>query len=108
MKPPRIAIFAGTSRPRLRRKPGLTIPNIITLMRIFLVPAVVYALLEEATGWALAGFLVAGISDGVDGFIARRYAREDGRAEPAGSIFYDGWLVLAWAGATGLYLMMKL
>ncbi len=51
----------------------MTIPNAITLLRLFLVPAVVYALLEGATGWALAGFVVAGLSDGVDGLIARRW-----------------------------------
>ncbi len=45
----------------------------ITLLRFFLVPGVVLALLDERMDWALAGFLVAGISDGVDGFIARRY-----------------------------------
>jgi cardiolipin synthase len=55
------------------RRAGVTIPNIITLFRLLLAPAVVYTLLEGATGWALAGFLVAGISDGVDGFIARRW-----------------------------------
>lgn len=51
----------------------MTLPNLITLLRFFLVPGVVYALLGRHMEWALAGFLVAGISDGVDGFIARRY-----------------------------------
>ncbi|QDZ00980.1 CDP-alcohol phosphatidyltransferase family protein [Nitratireductor mangrovi] len=51
----------------------MTIPNIITILRFFLVPAVVFALLTGEMGWALAGFLVAGISDGVDGFIARHF-----------------------------------
>lgn len=51
----------------------MTIPNIITLMRFFLVPAVVFAMLSGRMGWAFAGFLVAGISDGVDGFIARNF-----------------------------------
>ena len=51
----------------------LTIPNLITLLRFVLVPAIVYAILEGAMGWALAGFLVAGISDGIDGFIARQF-----------------------------------
>lgn len=45
----------------------------ITIMRFVLVPAVVLAMLQAHWGWAFAGFLVAGISDGVDGFIARRY-----------------------------------
>lgn len=51
----------------------MTIPNLITLLRFFLVPAVVVALLSGETGWALACFLAAGISDGVDGWIARRH-----------------------------------
>jgi cardiolipin synthase len=45
----------------------------ITIMRLLLVPAVVLAMLQLLWGWAFAGFLVAGISDGVDGFIARRW-----------------------------------
>ena len=57
-----------------RRGSGkMTIPNIITLMRFFLVPAVVFAMMSGRMGWAFAGFLVAGISDGVDGFIARHF-----------------------------------
>jgi len=56
-----------------RRSGKVTIPNIITLMRFFLVPAVVFAMLSGRMGWAFAGFLVAGISDGVDGFIARNF-----------------------------------
>lgn len=51
----------------------VTIPNLITIMRLLLVPAVVLAMLQAYWGWAFAGFLVAGISDGVDGFIARRW-----------------------------------
>ncbi|MCV0397764.1 MAG: CDP-alcohol phosphatidyltransferase family protein [Rhizobiaceae bacterium] len=51
----------------------MTIPNIITILRFLLVPVVVFALLTGEMGWALAGFLVAGVSDGVDGFIARTF-----------------------------------
>ena len=51
----------------------MTIPNLITLLRFLLVPAIVFAMLEGAMGWALAGFLIAGISDGVDGFVARHF-----------------------------------
>jgi cardiolipin synthase len=51
----------------------VTIPNIITLMRFFLVPAIIFAMLSDRMGWAFAGFLIAGISDGVDGFIARQF-----------------------------------
>ncbi|MFZ1775106.1 MAG: CDP-alcohol phosphatidyltransferase family protein [Rhizobiaceae bacterium] len=51
----------------------MTLPNLITLGRFFLVPFVVYALLTGANTLALAGFMIAGVSDGVDGYIARRF-----------------------------------
>jgi cardiolipin synthase len=51
----------------------VTIPNMITILRFLLVPGVIFALLTDKMGWALAGFLVAGISDGIDGFIARQF-----------------------------------
>lgn len=45
----------------------------ITILRFLLVPGVVYWLLTEEWQWAFGGFLVAGISDGVDGFVARHF-----------------------------------
>jgi cardiolipin synthase len=51
----------------------LTIANLITILRFLLVPVVVLALLQSRMDWALVGFLVAGISDGVDGFVARQF-----------------------------------
>jgi cardiolipin synthase len=49
------------------------IPNVITVARIFLIPPVVWAMLEGEFVLALVLFGVAGISDGVDGFLARHY-----------------------------------
>ncbi|MEL6966558.1 MAG: CDP-alcohol phosphatidyltransferase family protein [Pseudomonadota bacterium] len=49
----------------------MTIPNLITFGRIALVPLIVWALLAGAYGWAFALFLVAGVSDAVDGIVAR-------------------------------------
>ena len=54
----------------------MTIPNLITILRFLLVLAVVLAMLNMRWDWAFAGFLVAGISDGVDGFIARRFNQQ--------------------------------
>jgi cardiolipin synthase (CMP-forming) len=51
----------------------LTVANLITILRFFLVPGVVWALLTGRMDWAFAGFLVAGISDAVDGFVARQF-----------------------------------
>ena len=55
------------------RGADLTIANMITILRFLLVPVVVLALLQSRMDWALAGFLIAGISDGVDGFVARQF-----------------------------------
>jgi CDP-diacylglycerol---glycerol-3-phosphate 3-phosphatidyltransferase len=52
----------------------LNVPNFLTLLRILLVPAVVVALGTEAKGGseiAAAVFVVAALTDGLDGYIAR-------------------------------------
>ena len=51
----------------------MTIPNIITIFRLILVPLVILAILQGAWGAAFAMFVIAGVSDGVDGYIARRF-----------------------------------
>jgi cardiolipin synthase len=56
-------------------KPGrsLSIPNLITLGRILLVPVVVWAITAGQMQFAFLVFLVAGVSDAVDGFLAKRF-----------------------------------
>ncbi len=54
----------------------MTIPNFITLLRFLMVPAVVYALLLGEMLPAFVIFVIAGVSDGVDGFIARHYEQQ--------------------------------
>jgi cardiolipin synthase len=51
----------------------LNIPNLITLGRILLVPVVVWAIASGAMWIAFVLFVVAGVSDGVDGFLAKRF-----------------------------------
>ena len=51
----------------------MSIPNIITLGRIILVPIIVWAIASSQMEIAFAIFLVAGISDAVDGFLAKRF-----------------------------------
>jgi cardiolipin synthase (CMP-forming) len=51
----------------------MTIPNIITVFRLILVPIVIVMILQEEWGWAFALFAIAGISDGLDGYIARQF-----------------------------------
>jgi len=49
------------------------IPNLLTLCRIGLVPWLVVLLQGHEFLWALIIFVIAGISDGLDGFIAKRF-----------------------------------
>jgi cardiolipin synthase len=51
----------------------LSIPNIITLGRILLVPIVVWAIASGEMWIAFVLFLAAGVSDAVDGFLAKRF-----------------------------------
>jgi cardiolipin synthase len=51
----------------------LSIPNLITLGRILLVPVVVWAITAGEMRVAFILFLAAGISDAVDGFLAKRF-----------------------------------
>jgi len=52
----------------------LTIPNFITLGRVILVPVVFWLLVTSQIRLAFFAFVVAGISDAVDGFLAKRYS----------------------------------
>ncbi len=49
------------------------LPNLLTVLRLLLVPVMGYALAVEAYGVALAVFLVAALTDLADGIIARRF-----------------------------------
>jgi len=54
----------------------ITIPNLLTLLRMALIPVFAILLFYGQSGWALLTFFVAGISDGVDGFVARRFNQQ--------------------------------
>jgi len=51
----------------------MTIPNIISIIRLAMVPYIVWTLLEGRLMLAFILFVVVGISDGVDGYIARKF-----------------------------------
>jgi cardiolipin synthase len=51
----------------------LSIPNLITLARILLVPVVVWAIASNRMLFAFLLFAAAGVSDAVDGFLAKRF-----------------------------------
>jgi cardiolipin synthase (CMP-forming) len=53
--------------------PNLTIPNIITMVRILATPLFIISLMQESYGRALGIFILAGFSDLADGLIARNW-----------------------------------
>ena len=52
---------------------SLSIPNLITLARILLVPVVVWSIATSRMYLAFMLFLAAAISDAIDGFLAKRF-----------------------------------
>jgi cardiolipin synthase len=50
-----------------------TLPNFITLLRLAALPFFLVAISDGRFGIALAIFVAAGLSDGIDGFLARRF-----------------------------------
>ena len=51
----------------------MNIPNSLTLGRIVLVPLIVWLIITHEMTAAFLLFLLAGLSDGADGFLAKRY-----------------------------------
>ena len=62
-------------RSATRRSPGssLNLPNLITLARLLAVPLAVWLILDERYALAFWVFVGAGISDALDGYIAKRF-----------------------------------
>jgi cardiolipin synthase len=53
---------------------ALTVANQLTLLRMFLIPGLVLLVLYGLNGWALIVFIVAGLTDALDGLLARRWS----------------------------------
>lgn len=86
------------------------LPNLITGLRILLIPPFLWLLLQGCYGGALALFVLAGASDGVDGFLAKRY----GWRSPLGAVLDPladkllmlcAYLALGWLAALPWWLV---
>ena len=51
----------------------MNLPNLITLGRILLVPVIIWAITSGQMAVAFVLFFIAGVSDAVDGFLAKRF-----------------------------------
>jgi len=82
---------------------ALTLPNAITLARLCAVPAVIWLIIHGRLDIAAILFLAAGVSDAIDGWLARRQGSQsrlgallDPLADKA--LLICSYLALAWAG----------
>ena len=64
---------ATAQPPALTQPPALNVPNCITVGRVLSVPVVFWLLLSARYQTAFFLFALAGISDAVDGWLAKRY-----------------------------------
>ena len=86
------------------------IPNVITILRIFLVIPVVWALLDGRYTLALWLFAVAGASDGLDGFLAKQFhwtSRLGAILDPLADklLLVSTFVALGWQGLLPLWLV---
>jgi cardiolipin synthase len=86
------------------------LPNILTVFRFLLVPPVVMLMLKDEFMPALVLFAVAGFSDALDGFLARRYhwtSRIGGLMDPLADklLMVSSYLTLGWLGLIPLWLV---
>jgi len=54
----------------------VTVPNMLTVFRMVLIPVFVTMLFYQRFLWALGVFVIAGLTDGLDGLLARRFSQE--------------------------------
>jgi len=55
---------------------GLTLANVLTMLRMVVIPFFIMAIGYNRSGWALTLFLLAGVTDLLDGLIARVWKQQ--------------------------------
>lgn len=87
------------------------IPNLICVIRILLIFPVIYFILEGNYLWALLIFLLAGVSDGVDGFLAKHYhwqSRLGSILDPLADklLLVSTYVSITWVGLIPYWLLL--
>lgn len=86
------------------------IPNLISIARILLSLPVAWLLLNERYGEALILFFIAGVSDGLDGYLAKQFgwrSRLGSILDPLADkmLLVTSFLCLAWVGLIPFWLV---
>lgn len=72
---PKLAPPRAVGRRPAPIRPEFNLPNLITLARLLSVPLAIWLILDERYGAAFWVFIGAGLSDALDGYIAKRFDR---------------------------------
>jgi len=91
----------------------LTVPNALSFLRLLGVPLFLWLLLERYDGWAVAVLVLSGVTDYLDGKIARRYglvSRVGELLDPAADRLYTLTTILAftWRDIIPVWLLVLL
>ena len=89
----------------------MTLPNLITVARFIMVPLVILAMINGEMLTAFVLFLLAGVSDGLDGFIARNFNQRSELGawlDPVAdkSLLVSVFIMLGWLGALPSWLVI--
>jgi len=101
-----------------------TVPNALTITRIFTSPVISYAIIQDHWGIALSLLAVSGATDALDGWLARRWQQQSALGsllDPlgdkllvgilAGSLFWKGlipsWLLLIFISRDAILILVS-
>jgi cardiolipin synthase len=89
----------------------LTIPNFITIARLVAVPLIVWLMIEDLYLMAALVFAIAGLSDAIDGFIAKKFGQEStlgGYLDPIAdkALLVSVFVTLGFKGVLPLWLIV--
>ncbi len=91
----------------------LTLPNVLSVLRLVGVPLFIWLLVEDQIAWAFVVLALSGVSDYLDGKIARRYhliSRVGQLLDPVADRLYilTTLLALAWREILPIWLVVLL
>jgi len=91
--------------------PANQIPNVLTIIRILLIIPFALSVYGEQYLQALIIFFIAGLSDGVDGFLARQFnwkSRFGAIADPLADklLLVTAYIMLAWTAQIPIWLVV--
>jgi cardiolipin synthase (CMP-forming) len=90
-----------------------SLPNLVTLLRLLLVPVLAVLLAEQRYAPAFFAFAVGALSDGIDGWLARRFNAQSQVGQILDPVADKTFViavvfVLAWSGLIPLWLAIPL